>query len=158
MIGVFQFKFVGDVEARRGCCSYHGGVCGCGCCDGTGLSSTCAPYYPECNRPQPTVKPIRPTVVPTRVPPVVMPTKRPLPTVRPTAVPTRKPIPTAKPTLVPTVEPTLVPTIIPTIEPTLVPTVTVEPEVLAVTKVNEVLKVESQNVFSRFFRWVKGKK
>jgi len=35
--------------ARSGCCSYHGGVCGCGCCDGTSLSSTCAPYYPWCN-------------------------------------------------------------------------------------------------------------
>lgn len=37
------------VNARSGCCSYHGGVCGCGCCDGTALSSTCAPYYPECS-------------------------------------------------------------------------------------------------------------
>lgn len=36
------------VEARSGCCSWHGGVCGCGCCDGTPLSATCAPYYPEC--------------------------------------------------------------------------------------------------------------
>ncbi len=36
------------VFARSGCCSHHGGVCGCGCCDGTGLSATCAPYYPEC--------------------------------------------------------------------------------------------------------------
>lgn len=35
-------------EARQGCCSWHGGVCGCGCCDGTPLSATCAPYYPEC--------------------------------------------------------------------------------------------------------------
>ncbi len=34
--------------ARSGCCSYHGGVCGCGCCDGTPLSDTCAPYYPSC--------------------------------------------------------------------------------------------------------------
>jgi len=37
------------VEARSGCCSWHGGVCGCGCCDGTPLSATCAPYYPQCN-------------------------------------------------------------------------------------------------------------
>ena len=29
-----------------------GGVCGCGCCDGSSLSATCAPYYPECNQPQ----------------------------------------------------------------------------------------------------------
>ena len=35
--------------ARSGCCSHHGGVCGCGCCDGSGLSATCAPYYPSCN-------------------------------------------------------------------------------------------------------------
>lgn len=34
--------------ARSGCCSYHGGVCGCECCDGSSLSSTCAPYYPAC--------------------------------------------------------------------------------------------------------------
>ena len=34
--------------ARSGCCSHHGGVCGCGCCDGSSLSATCAPYYPSC--------------------------------------------------------------------------------------------------------------
>jgi len=39
----------GLAEARRGCCSHHGGVCGCKCCDGTPLSATCAPYYPACN-------------------------------------------------------------------------------------------------------------
>ncbi len=38
-------------DARSGCCSHHGGVCGCECCDGSSLSSTCAPYYPSCNRP-----------------------------------------------------------------------------------------------------------
>ena len=37
------------VKARQGCCSHHGGVCGCRCCDGTSLSATCAPYYPQCN-------------------------------------------------------------------------------------------------------------
>lgn len=36
-------------EARRGCCSHHGGVCGCSCCDGSSLSAKCAPYYPSCN-------------------------------------------------------------------------------------------------------------
>jgi len=36
-------------EARQGCCSHHGGVCGCECCDGSSLSATCAPYYPECS-------------------------------------------------------------------------------------------------------------
>lgn len=54
-----------NVYARSGCCSYHGGVCGCGCCDGTSLSSTCAPYYPECgggyyNTPIYTPRPICP--------------------------------------------------------------------------------------------------
>ena len=38
-----------EIFARSGCCSHHGGVCGCGCCDGTSLSAKCAPYYPECN-------------------------------------------------------------------------------------------------------------
>lgn len=35
------------VEARSGCCSWHGGVRsdGCGCNDGSALSATCAPYY-----------------------------------------------------------------------------------------------------------------
>lgn len=35
-------------EARSGCCSHHGGVCGCMCCDSTPLSVKCAPYYPKC--------------------------------------------------------------------------------------------------------------
>jgi len=48
-IGSFAYLFtINNVEARRGCCSWHGGVCGCRCCDGTPLSSTCLPYYPEC--------------------------------------------------------------------------------------------------------------
>lgn len=41
-------------EARSGCCSHHGGVCGCRCCDGTPLSAKCAPYYPNCSDSQPT--------------------------------------------------------------------------------------------------------
>lgn len=41
------------VEARSGCCSSHGGVCGCHCCDGTSLSATCAPHYPSCSSPKP---------------------------------------------------------------------------------------------------------
>jgi len=36
------------VSARQGCCSWHGGVCACQCCDGSPLSDKCAPYYPEC--------------------------------------------------------------------------------------------------------------
>lgn len=55
-----------EASARSGCCSHHGGVCGCGCCDGSGLSAKCAPYYPECSggstyqyqyTPTPTYKP-----------------------------------------------------------------------------------------------------
>lgn len=38
-----------DVSAKPGCCSRHGGVCGCECCDGTPLSAKCAPYYPDCS-------------------------------------------------------------------------------------------------------------
>lgn len=45
---VASFIFSGNVLARSGCCSKHQGVCGCGCCDGTALSSTCLSYYPEC--------------------------------------------------------------------------------------------------------------
>src|SRR6266700_6577057 len=43
--------FIGTqtTEARSGCCSHHGGVCGCGCCDGSSLSAICAPYYPQCS-------------------------------------------------------------------------------------------------------------
>jgi hypothetical protein len=50
--------------ARSGCCSHHGGVCGCGCCDGSSLSSTCAPYYPWCNSPPPTPTPV---IIPTNL-------------------------------------------------------------------------------------------
>jgi len=49
---------INDVEARSGCCSWHGGVCtykcpdgvnvGYMCCDGTSLSAKCAPYYSSC--------------------------------------------------------------------------------------------------------------
>jgi hypothetical protein len=47
VVGVFVFVFSGDVFARSGCCSHHSGVRsdGCGCIDGSSLSSTCAPYY-----------------------------------------------------------------------------------------------------------------
>jgi hypothetical protein len=42
----FFLAFLTNIsEARQGCCSHHGGVCGCGCCDGTPLSAKCAPYY-----------------------------------------------------------------------------------------------------------------
>lgn len=52
--GVFLALFLGllfaaAAQARSGCCSSHQGVCGCACCDGTPLSTICAPYYPNCN-------------------------------------------------------------------------------------------------------------
>lgn len=51
IISVLLLTFLSVIiEARQGCCSWHGGVCGCACCDGTPLSATCAPYYPSCNR------------------------------------------------------------------------------------------------------------
>lgn len=33
-------------HAQSGCCSRHGGVCDCICCDGTPLSDVCRPYFP----------------------------------------------------------------------------------------------------------------
>jgi len=78
--------------ARSGCCSHHGGVCGCRCCDGTGLSSTCAPYYPECSGGSTIQKKV-----------YIQPTKR--PTFWITEVPTPKPtkVPTRIPTLIPAI-------------------------------------------------------
>ena len=47
--------YASQAEARSGCCSWHGGVCGCRCCDGSSLSAKCAPYYPSCSyTPSPT--------------------------------------------------------------------------------------------------------
>ena len=34
--------------ARQGCCSGHGGVCACECCDGKPLSTVCRQYYEGC--------------------------------------------------------------------------------------------------------------
>ena len=85
---LFFFQSVGLVEARSGCCSHHGGVCGCGCCDGTSLSAKCAPYYPECsaNGAPKVIEQRSKIVAPTRVLPTrIVPTK--LPTRVPTAVP-----------------------------------------------------------------------
>jgi len=46
---LFSFVMPLTAEAHQGCCSHHGGVCGCSCCDGNPLSAKCAPYYPECS-------------------------------------------------------------------------------------------------------------
>jgi len=48
---LFSFSVSKDIQARSGCCSHHGGVCGCRCCDGSSLSVKCAPYYPSCSQP-----------------------------------------------------------------------------------------------------------
>lgn len=66
------FYFASTSLARSGCCSHHGGVCGCGCCDGTSLSATCAPYYPECNAPAPKPVKTEPVYVPKTVEPAAV--------------------------------------------------------------------------------------
>jgi len=48
ILSLFLFISQQVTFARSGCCSHHGGVCGCGCCDGSSLSAICAPYYPQC--------------------------------------------------------------------------------------------------------------
>jgi len=90
-------------DARSGCCSHHGGVCGCGCCDGSPLSAICAPYYPECNSNAGTttsntqaVQTTAPTA--TRVQIIPHPTA----TLTPTTTPTMTPKPTKQPTPKPT--------------------------------------------------------
>ncbi len=54
LTSLFVFTFLitlsANGEARSGCCSWHDGVCGCRCCDGTSLSAKCAPYYPSCSK------------------------------------------------------------------------------------------------------------
>lgn len=93
------------VLARSGCCSYHGGVRvdGCGCNDGTPLSSTCAPYY-SCSSSRDT-QPVyvAPTSTP-YIPPKPTSTPYPTNTPRPTSTPT--PTATSTPTVTPTTEPT----------------------------------------------------
>lgn len=48
-LGLVTFLIFSSLAyAHSGCCSSHGGVCGCACCDGSPLSTTCLPYYPQC--------------------------------------------------------------------------------------------------------------
>lgn len=102
LIIVILFAFTGSVFARSGCCSKHQGVCGCSCCDGTALSATCLPFYPECqSQPPESDKPtqqdtqyIQPvndtyTLQATSVP--VIPTSIPKPTIVKTPTNTPKP-------------------------------------------------------------------
>lgn len=90
------FAFFSPVEARSGCCSHHDGVSGCRCGDGTPLSATCLPYYPECNgggNSEPTSKPVilysTSVIYPTSTP-RLSPTS--IPTITPTAEPTHQEI------------------------------------------------------------------
>lgn len=75
LIFLFLFAAIADIGARRGCCSHHGGVCGCRCCDGTPLSAKCAPYYPQCGDYMPPTSTPSPTPTPSPIPtPVQTPT------------------------------------------------------------------------------------
>jgi hypothetical protein len=105
---VLFISIVQSVDARSGCCSHHGGVCGCGCCDGSSLSAICAPYYPECNSNAGTATSntqALQTTAPTAIQPTVTRvqfTPRPTATLTPTTTPTVTPKPmktlTPKPT------------------------------------------------------------
>ena len=125
-----------SVNARSGCCSHHNGVCGCSCCDGSPLSSTCAPFYPECSGggSVQTQEPEQQQIV-----------------VQPTPYPTQKPIiyPTRKPKLKPTRVPTL--TIIPTLLPTnsLIPTQIIERQTNTSTR-NTIPTLKKKN----FWDWI----
>ena len=73
IVSVGFLYFSSQAEARRGCCSHHGGVCtyecpdginiGYCCCDGTSLSAKCAPYYSSC----PPASKIKPTIPPIKI-------------------------------------------------------------------------------------------
>lgn len=39
---LLTLSFSAVTYAQSGCCSHHGGVCGCSCCDGTPLSNLCS--------------------------------------------------------------------------------------------------------------------
>lgn len=93
IVAILLFTSISSVFARSGCCSWHGGVRadGCGCNDGTPLSSTCAPYY-TCTYSTP-IQQFTPTTIP--------PTSTPMPTSAPsstnTPIPTSTPVPTNTP-------------------------------------------------------------
>lgn len=119
----FVFAYYSQVEARSGCCSHHGGVCGCGCCDGSGLSSTCVPYYPECSGGGQTAPVVQEPIYipPTKYipPPTRIPTSTPYPTATPEPILTPIPSPTKRPT--PTLKPKKKTFSQPTKEPTIHP-------------------------------------
>jgi len=89
-----------SVQARSGCCSHHQGVCGCGCCDGTPLSLTCAPYYPECSGGKQEAPVQREQIYyPPTIIPKLLPTNTPYPTSTPTPIFSLTTIPLATTTL-----------------------------------------------------------
>lgn len=104
LLFAFSLIFPAQLFARSGCCSHHGGVCGCGCCDGTGLSTTCAPYYPQCSQPVYTVAPIK------TVAPVIY---TPKPTVKAAATTVPTPTATTTPQVKASASPTAPPTPVP---------------------------------------------
>src|SRR5579871_6019736 len=98
---VFFFISVTPSFARSGCCSHHGGVSGCGCADGTPLSTTCLPYYPECSNSGGTQQDS--TQVPqtqTYTTPIPQATTTPIPTMTLTPTITSKPTNPPTPTVV----------------------------------------------------------
>lgn len=109
LISFLALIFTAQVDARSGCCSHHGGVCGCGCCDGSPLSAICAPYYPECNNSNTADTTTANTDEPTTKPYVAVVTFTPYPTYTPR--PTRTPIPTRTPTSTLTLTPSITPTL-----------------------------------------------
>lgn len=122
------------VLARSGCCSHHGGVMsnGCGCNDGTPLSSTCAPYY-SCSV----------EIIPTQK--IVYPTSTPYPTR----------IPTLKPTLTPTPEPTATPT--PTLTLTPSPTVSLTNKVTTSPTSSNLEEQKHESLWTKIINWLFGK-
>jgi len=125
--------------ARSGCCSWHGGVCGCRCCDGSALSAKCAPYYPSCNS-APVVQKVYPTATDTPKP--IVPTSVPtsVPTKIPTTIPNKTPTPTI---IIPIESPIPSNTINPT--PTITQSPTNPPQVMGVSDTNPEPKTDSSN-------------
>ena len=106
---VLLFTFaMQTADARSGCCSHHGGVCGCGCCDGSPLSAICSPYYPDCISTTSTTtnnsQVLQTTEPQVTRPPVTRVQFTPHPTA--TLTPTSTPTVTLKPTKAPTPKPT----------------------------------------------------
>ena len=133
-----------SVLARSGCCSYHGGVCGCGCCDGTGLSSTCLPYYPQCSGGGQQNQTQEVYIPPTNTP-------KPLPTWTPLPTSTRIPTPSKTPTLTITSTPTIKKS------PTVTQKVTVSPttKLTAIPRLTAIKLVdEDKEATEGFWSWL----